>query len=365
MKTRSFCLQGVNSMGKDSEFNKQKDLNYRYKLKDLKQILPSYTYEFLDEKAQRNPNTAVSYAYDLRTFLIYLKEFCPAAKNYEIKDIPIEILNDLSFQDINEYQKYLNAKDIDIVGEKNLQNDIPGIARRMSALRTFYKYLCEHDYITNDATAGAIKQRRNTEDHVITRLTPAEVDSLLERVKYGNLGDKHQQKMRQNTRYRDFAVLTLLLRTGIRVSECVALDVNDFNFDEKSMKVVRKGRKEQMLYFDDVTKEAILDYLDLERPVYVDSDEEPALFLSTRKQRLSVRSIQDMVSKYSAAELVNKKVSPHKMRSTYGTALYNKTGDIRLVADVLGHKDINTTAKHYANIEEEHRRIAATINPYE
>ncbi|MCR5108759.1 MAG: tyrosine-type recombinase/integrase [Lachnospiraceae bacterium] len=351
-------------MGKDSEFNKQKDLNYRYKLKGLKQELPSYTYEFLDEKAQRNPNTAVSYAYDLRTFLIYLQEFCPAAKEHDTKDIPLEILNNLSFQDINEYQKYLSAKDIDIVGKNNLQNDISGIARRMSALRTFYKYLCEHDYITNDATAGAIRQRRNSDDHVITRLTADEVDLLLTRVKNGNLGDKHQQKMRQNTRYRDYAVLTLLLRTGIRVSECVSLDINDFNFEEKSMRVVRKGKKEQMLYFDEQTKEALLDYIDFERPSYTDSDEEPALFLSSRKKRLSVRSIQDMVSKYSEATLINKKVSPHKMRSTYGTALYNKTGDIRLVADVLGHKDINTTAKHYANIEEEHRRIAATINPY-
>ncbi len=351
-------------MGKDSEYNKQKDLNFRYKLKGLKQELPGYTYEFLDEKAQRNPNTAVSYAYDLRTFLIYLQEFCPAAKEYDTKDIPLEILNNLSFQDINEYQKYLSAKDIDIVGKNNLQNDISGIARRMSALRTFYKYLCEHDYITNDATAGAIRQRRNSDDHVITRLTADEVDLLLNRVKNGNLGDKHQQKMRQNTRYRDYAVLTLLLRTGIRVSECVSLDINDFNFEEKSMRVVRKGKKEQMLYFDEQTKEALLDYIDFERPSYTDSDEEPALFLSSRKRRLSVRSIQDMVSKYSEATLINKKVSPHKMRSTYGTALYNKTGDIRLVADVLGHKDINTTAKHYANIEEEHRRIAATINPY-
>ncbi len=351
-------------MGKDSEYNKQKDLNYRYKLKGLKQELPGYTYEFLDEKAQRNPNTAVSYAYDLRTFLIYLQEFCPAAKDYDTKDIPLEILNNLSFQDINEYQKYLSAKDIDIVGKNNLQNDISGIARRMSALRTFYKYLCEHDYITNDATAGAIRQRRNSDDHVITRLTANEVDLLLTRVKNGNLGDKHQQKMRQNTRYRDYAVLTLLLRTGIRVSECVSLDINDFNFDEKSMRVVRKGKKEQMLYFDEQTKDALLDYIDFERPSYTDSDDEPALFLSSRKRRLSVRSIQDTVSKYSEATLINKKVSPHKMRSTYGTALYNKTGDIRLVADVLGHKDINTTAKHYANIEEEHRRIAATINPY-
>lgn len=351
-------------MGKNSAFNKQKDFNYRIKLEELKKTLPSYTYEFLDSRAQRNPNTAVSYAYDLNTFFEYLTEFCPPAKNVLIKDISLELLDELSFQDINEYQKFLNAKDVTVIGSMNHQNNISGIARKMSALRSFYGYLCQHDYLSNDPTVGATKQSRHAEEHVITRLTADEVDDLLNVIKSGAIGSTRQQKMLEKTQYRDFAILTLLLRTGIRVSECVSLDIDDFNFNENSMCVVRKGGKEHYLYFDETTKEALLDYMELERPGFCESDKEKALFLTARKQRIGVRSIQKMVSKFASVAVSNKKITPHKMRSTYGTALYNKTGDIRLVADVLGHSDINTTAKHYAATEEEHRRAAAKINPY-
>lgn len=351
-------------MGRDSDFNKKKDRNYRLKLEELKKNLPTYTYEFLDSRALRNPNTAVSYAYDLIVFFQYLTEFCPPAKGLTYVDIPADLLDSLSFQDINEYQKYLSAKDVTIIGSKDLQNNVNGIARKMSALRSFYKYQCEHQFLSNDPTVGANKQSRKDDDHVITRLTPSEVDTFLTTIKNSAVGSKHQQELLKNTKYRDFAILTLLLRTGIRVSECVSLDLEDLNFNENSMCVVRKGLKEHILYFDEATHEALLDYIETERPHYIESNNEKALFMSLRKKRLAVRSVQEMVEKYAKTAVSNKKISPHKMRSTYGTALYNKTGDIRLVADVLGHSDINTTAKHYAASEDAHRRQAAKIDPY-
>ena len=109
------------------------------------------------------------------------------------------------------------------------------------------------------------------------------------------------------------------------------------------------------------------DYIDNERPLLLGNpeSEEQAVFISMKKSRMSVSAIERMVKKYAKNATPDKKISPHKMRSTYGTALYKDTGDIRLVSDVLGHKDINTTAKHYAAMEEEHRRIAATIPLYQ
>ena len=352
-------------MGRDSEFNRQKDRNYRLKLIELKKNLPIHTYEFLDSKAQRNPNTAVSYAYDLIIFFEYLIEFCPPAKNLQVPEISLDLLNNLSFQDINEYQKYLSAKDLTIIGKKDLQNNTSGISRKMSALRSYYKYQCEHDFLTNDPTVGANKQSRKSDDHVITRLTADEVDTFLTIIDNCEVGSVRQQKMLENTRLRDYAILTLLLRTGIRVSECVSLDLSDLNFRENSMCVVRKGGKEHILYFDSITATALLNYIENERIHYIESKEEKALFMSSRKKRMAIRSVQEMVEKYAKVAVSNKKISPHKMRSTYGTALYNKTGDIRLVADVLGHSDINTTAKHYAASEDAHRRMAAKIDPYE
>lgn len=351
-------------MGRDSEYNKEKQRKYREKLRDLKAMLPRYTYDFLDEKAQRNPNTAVSYAYDLITFFEYLREFSPAVKDTDIKDVPLEYLENLTFQDINEYQKWLDADNVDFIGEQERHNGARGIARRMSALRGFFKYECVHGEMERDPSAGAIKQTFKDGDHAIIRMTPSEVRTFLDVVENSEGATERQAKLLQKTKFRDVAIITLLLNTGIRVSECVSLDIDDINFNENSLLVVRKGGKEHYLYFNDDVTEALTDYIELERPLYCDSTDEKALFLSNRKQRISVRSVQIMVKKFSKIAVPNKKISPHKLRSTYGTALYNQTGDIRLVADVLGHSDINTTAKHYAAMEDARRRKAATIDPY-
>ena len=88
------------------------------------------------------------------------------------------------------------------------------------------------------------------------------------------------------------------------------------------------------------------------------SGHEHALFLSTQKRRFSVRSVENLVKKYAQITTPLKKITPHKLRSTYGTNLYRESEDIYLVADVLGHKDVNTTKKHYADIDENQRRNA-------
>ncbi|MCR5786017.1 MAG: tyrosine-type recombinase/integrase [Eubacterium sp.] len=351
-------------MGRDSQYNREKQRKYREKLKELKTFLPRYTYDFLDEKAQRNPNTAVSYAYDLLTFFEYLKEFSPGVKNIEIKDIPLEHLEKLTFQDINEYQKWLDADNVDFIGEQVRQNGSRGIARRMSALRGFFKFECLHGEMDRDPSAGAMKQAFREGDHAIIRMTASEVKTFLDAVENSAASSERQAKLLQKTKFRDVAIITLLLNTGIRVSECVSLDIDDINFNENSLLVVRKGGKEHYLYFNDDVAEALNDYIELERPLYIEDEDEKALFLSNRKKRIAVRSVQVMVKKFSKIAVPNKKISPHKLRSTYGTALYNQTGDIRLVADVLGHSDINTTAKHYAAMEDARRRKAATIDPY-
>lgn len=169
-------------MGKDSAFNKEKDRNYRLKLEAMKKDLPVYMYEFLDSKAQRNPNTAVAYAYDLELFFAYLKEFNPVAGNSEIKDISMELLDSLTYQDINEYQKYLSAKDVTVVGSANLQNNENGIARRMPALSSFYKYQCERHELNNDPTLRANKPKNKDGDHVIVRMTSREVNDFLDTI---------------------------------------------------------------------------------------------------------------------------------------------------------------------------------------
>ena len=152
----------------------------------------------------------------------------------------------------------------------------------------------------------------------------------------------------EKTKVRDLALLTLFLGTGIRVSECVGLNIDDIDLKNNGIKIIRKGGNEVIVYFGDEVLEALLPYLEERKQIEALPGHTNALFLSMQKKRMSVRSVTTM-----------KNITPHKLRSTYGTNLYNETGDIYLVADVLGHKDVNTTKKHYASLEDSRRRMAA------
>ena len=116
-----------------------------------------------------------------------------------------------------------------------------------------------------------------------------------------------------------------------------------------------------VVYFGNEVAEALKQYMQGDRKVLAPlPGHENALFLSTQRRRMGVQAVENMVKKYSRQVTPNKKITPHKLRSTYGTSLYRETGDIYLVADVLGHKDVNTTKKHYAAIDENRRRQAAS-----
>ena len=198
-------------------------------------------------------------------------------------------------------------------------------------------------------------------EKAIIRLDTDEVAKLLDYVDHGGDDLTGQQKVYfEKTKNRDLAILTLLLGTGIRVSECVGLDIQDVDFKNNGVKVTRKGGNEMVVYFGEEVENALKTYLYTTRKTTLPlHGHENALFLSTQRKRMGVQAVENMVKKYARRVTPNKKITPHKLRSTYGTALYKETGDIYLVADVLGHKDVNTTKKHYAAIDENRRRKAA------
>jgi site-specific recombinase XerD len=209
---------------------------------------------------------------------------------------------------------------------------------------------------TNPASLVAMPKLHEKE---IIRLEIDEVAILLDQVEDGSKLTANQLRFHGKTRTRDIALLTLLLGTGIRVSECVGININDINFSNNALKIVRKGGYEAVIYFGEEVQEALEDYLEERQKVMPQSGHEEALFLSLQERRISVRAVENLVKKHAANVTTLKKITPHKLRSTYGTSLYKETGDIYLVADVLGHKDVNTTRKHYAAIEDERRRQAA------
>ena len=198
-------------------------------------------------------------------------------------------------------------------------------------------------------------------DKAITRLDVNEVAELLDNVENGNKLTTAQLRTHEKLKCRDLALLTLLLGTGIRVSECVGLDINDVDFDNDRIKVVRKGGSESFVYFGDEVRAALLDYMEERKQMNPDSGHENALFISSKNKRLCVRSVELLVKKYASTVTTVKHITPHKLRSTYGTNLYQASKDIYLVADVLGHKDVNTTRRHYADMVDENKRKARNI----
>jgi len=223
-------------------------------------------------------------------------------------------------------------------------------------LKTFYNYFYRKQMINNNP-AALITLPKNHEKPII-RLDIDEVAQLLDTVEAGEGLTKRQAAYYQKTRQRDLTILTLLLGTGIRVSECVGLDIKDIDFKNDGLKIHRKGGKEVIIYFGDEVRDALENYLEERKRQIAETGHEQAFFLSMQNKRISVRSVENLVKKYTQIATPLKHITPHKLRSTYGTALYRETGDIYLVADVLGHSDVNTTKKHYAAIEDDRRRRA-------
>ena len=192
----------------------------------------------------------------------------------------------------------------------------------------------------------------------IIRLDIDEVAMMIDEAEKGEGLSDRQKAYHEKTKVRDVALLSLLLGTGIRVSECVGLNISDVDFKNNGILIHRKGGKEVTIYFSDEVKEALQNYCDERVLILEESGHEGAFFLSMQNKRMSVRSVENLVKKYAKIISPLKKITPHKLRSTYGTNLYKETGDIYLVADVLGHSDVNTTKKHYAAIEDDRRRSA-------
>ncbi len=341
-------------------YYEQVDRNNVLKLRELIAALPPYVATFFRGiEPTTSSRTRIAYAYDLHVFFQFLKKENPSFKDREIASITLEELDQITPLDLEEYMEYLKYyTNVDesgaVIGDK--VNKDRGIARKMSSLKTFYNYFYRKQLLINNPPA-LVTLPKNHEKPII-RLDIDEVAQLLDMVEAGEGLTERQKAYYQKTRQRDLTMLTLLLGTGIRVSECVGLDLRDVDFKNDGLRVHRKGGKEVIVYFGDEVRDALEDYFELRKRQIAEAGHEQALFLSLQNKRISVRSVENLVKKYTQIATPLKHITPHKLRSTYGTALYRETGDIYLVADVLGHSDVNTTRKHYAAIEDDRRRRA-------
>lgn len=326
------------------------------RMREVLSTLPPFCKQFFRGiQEYTSSRTRLAYAYDIRVFFEFMHSHNSICSKMEITDFPITILEQITREDIEEYLEYITYY---IKDGKEYTNNERGKKRKLSALKSFYNYFfCMEIISSNPAALVPLPKLHEKE---IVRLDVDEVAILLDQVEDGTKLTKSQLKYHNKTKIRDVALLTLLLGTGIRVSECVGLDINDVDFKNNGIKIRRKGGYETVIYFSEEVSEALHDYLEKRHHIIPLEGHENAFFLSIQNRRITVRAVENLVKKYASTVTSLKKITPHKLRSTYGTTLYQETGDIYLVADVLGHKDVNTTKKHYAAQEESRRRMAAS-----
>lgn len=318
--------------------------------------LPEVCSEFIRAiEFTTQPLTRYAYACDLKLFCEYLVAEIPKFANRQIALLEPEDFEKVTPRDLRTYLEYLGFYIKDGSEHSNAE---AGKTRKLATLRSFYEYMFKSELIHTDVSR--LVEMPKKREKPILRMEIDEVARMLDAVETGEMMTERQKRYNDSVRARDLAILTLFLGTGIRVSELVGLDLDDLDFALNSFIVTRKGGNQAILYFPEEVASVLQAYLAHRREMTPLPGHENALFLSMQNKRISVRAVQVMVKKYALQVApLKKRLSPHKLRSTFGTNLYHETGDIYLVADVLGHSDVNTTRRHYAAMSDDRRRMAA------
>ena len=333
-------------------------------IREICRDLPQASSDFLRHIAVTTSSlTRLAYAIDMKTFVYYLHHERVSFMNKEPVLWDDNDLAKLTSNDLTAYTEYLTYyfRDEDQNDDglpKATVNHERAIKRKMCSIRSWYDYLFTSKRIPVNNTL--LVPLPKIHEKPILRLNAEEMQKMLAEAENGEGLTKGQQRFQKVTARRDYAILSLFLGTGIRVSECVGINLSDINMEENAFVVTRKGGNQVVLYFPAEVATAIGEYLVEREKIEPLPGHEDALFLSLQKRRMTQRAMEKLVKKYAAiAAPLKSKMSPHKLRATYATNLYHETGDIYLVADSLGHSSVDTTRKHYADMTDARRRMAA------
>ena len=340
-------------MKNDENYYHERNLKNLDRIDELLLELPPYVEDFLRGVEMRTSTlTRLNYCYDLRIYFYFLCE-----RKFRLKAVTEITLDDLGSVTDTDIEIFLSWLSNYKYQGKRLSCGERAKARKLSTVRSMYKYFFNKNLIEVNNTTKVSTPKLHEKE--IIRLEGNEVSSILDVAEYGTQLPEHARGYHDKTKIRDVAILTLFLGTGIRISELVGLNNESIDFSNNSFVVTRKGGNNAILYFSEEVGDALAAYLAQKQEDSQIPPGEHALFLSLQYRRITVRAVENLVKKYAKIVSPLKKITPHKLRSTYGTNLYRETGDIYIVADVLGHKDVNTTRKHYAAITEDNRRSVA------
>ncbi|MBQ2957150.1 MAG: tyrosine-type recombinase/integrase [Clostridia bacterium] len=345
-------------MANDLSFSEQRARDHLVLIRSALKELPDCCSDFIRAiEPTTTALTRLAYVRDLRLFFKFLISEVPVFAECTYLSITEHDLNRITANHILLFSEYLSLYIRD--DEKAETNADISKMRKLATLRSFFKFLFKNNRI--DRNVSQLIDLPKLHDKPILRLEIDEVARMLDVAENGSDSlSERQLKWHEHTKTRDLAMLSLFLGTGIRVSECVGINIDDIDFEMNSFLITRKGGAQVILYFPDEVARVLKDYLEIRKDITALPGHENAFFLSMQKRRITVRATEQMVKKYALVVApLKKRMSPHKLRSTFGTNLYHETGDIYLVADVLGHSDVNTTRKHYAAMSDDRRRLAA------
>lgn len=305
--------------------------------------------DYIETILNKSPNTIKEYNYDLTNFLKFISFYFKLTdekdiKNIDISHMTIDDLKRVKLSDLHAYLAYLT---------RTYNSKAATRARKVSSIKTFFNYL------TAKANLLEVNPAQNLESPKLDKRIP----------KYLSLEDSERLLSVTATedarnKERDYAIITLFLNCGMRLSELVGIDISDIDFSEEKLNVIGKGNKERTIYLNKACIQAINAYLEIRPKNKIKPGSEHALFLSERLERISQRTVQYVVKRELAlAGLDTKKYSVHKLRHTAATLMYKYGNvDIRALQELLGHESISTT-EIYTHVDNSQIRAAVESNP--
>lgn len=313
---------------------------------------PTFLNSFLDYTItilNKSPNSVKEYNYDLNTFLKYMMIHLGLTdekdiKKVIIKNMTIEDVKKIKLDDIHSFLFYLT----------NTYNSKAATrARKVSSIRVFFNYLTLKAGLL-DTNPALTLETPKLDKRMPKYLTLDDSKRLL------NVASSEDNRNKE----RDYAIITLFLNCGMRLSELVGINLKDISFEECKLNVIGKGNKERTIYLNKACMNAINNYLQVRPRDNVKFQDKDALFLSERRERISNRTVQHLVKQeLNKAGLDTNKYSVHKLRHTAATLMYQYGQvDIRALQELLGHESISTT-EIYTHVNNEQVRNAVESNP--
>ena len=301
-------------------YHEEKTRSNTLKLREVLSTMPSFSKDYFRAiEPNTSAKTRISYVYDIRIFFHYLVTANPLFKGKDITEIKLDDLERLQAVDIEEYLEYLKLY-TDADGKTHTNNE-QGLHRKLAAIRSFFSYYYKRQRINHNPTVIVDMPKLHKKE--IIRLDYDEVAELLDYVEHGSEKLSGMKKVYfEKNKERNLALFTLLLGTGVRVSECVGLDIEDVDFKNNRIKIIRKGGKEDFVYFGDEVADALFKYMQVRKNIVTKEGHEHALFLSAQKRRMCVQSVENLVTDCAKHVTTIKHITPHKLHYTAKQAIF-------------------------------------------